>query len=352
MANQNIRTPRFYTDLINYHRARGSAVGSITATNATNGFVGLPATNTVDDLLDLRPLNQVTFDTSADTDGHVLFNVAFTTASYKQTYIAILNHNLNSCNGRFKVFAGDEASDITALDGANADTADVNWSNAGVTEIINADTLAASDSNKTGTVTPDSDGTTIVAVNEQDLRYWAIQFEGDTAWDSSTDFKLGGIMIGEHFDMPQSPDLNLTRRIIYDKVDINESVGGQRYGTSTSFGRTASSTSKSPFALGTYGQAVYGGRIAYDLNFSFLSASDVLPSETTVYQFTDDSVVSDIWNLTDGPHRPFIFNIDNSSTGTNAESEYMFARFAQNSLDMQQVAPDVYNVGMRIEEEF
>ena len=33
MANQNIRTPRFYTDLINYHRARGSAIGSVTATN-------------------------------------------------------------------------------------------------------------------------------------------------------------------------------------------------------------------------------------------------------------------------------------------------------------------------------
>ena len=352
MANQNIRTPRFYTDLINYHIARGQAVGSITATNATNGFVGLPTSNSVNDLLDLRPLNQVTFDTSADTDGHVLFSAAFTTASYKQTYIAILNHNLASCNGRFKVFAGNEASDITALDGANADTADVNWSTAGVVEIINADTRAASDSNKTGTITPDVDGTTIVAVNELNLRYWAIQFEGDTAWDGSTDINCGGIMIGEHFDMPHSPDLNLTRSIIYDKVNINESVGGQRYGTSTSFGRTASSTSKSPFALGTYGQAVYGGRIAYDMNFSYLAASDVLPSETTVYQFSDDSVVSDVWNLTDGPHRPFIFNIDNASTGDNAESEYMFARFAQNSLDMQQVAPDVYNVGMRIEEEF
>ena len=352
MANQNIRTPRFYTDLINYHRARGSAVGSITATNASNGFVGLPATNTVDDLLDLRPLNQVTFDTSGDTDGHVLFNVSFTTASYKQTYIAILNHNLNSCNGRFKVFAGDASSDITALDGANADTSDVNWSNAGVTEIINADTLVASDGNKTGTVTPDSDGTTIVAVNEQDLRYWAIQFEGDTAWDSSTDFKLGGIMIGEHFDMPQSPDLNLKRSIIYDKVKINESVGGQRYASATSLGRTASSDSKSPFALGTHGQAVYGGRIAYDLNFSFLSSSNLLPSETTVYQFSDDTVVSDVWNLTDGSHRPFIFNIDNQSTQTNAESEYMFARFAMNSLDMNQVANDVYNINLRIEEEF
>ena len=352
MANQNIRTPRFYTDLINYHRARGSAIGSITATNPSNGFVGLPTGNTVDDLLDLRPLNQVTFDTSADTDGHVLFNVTFNTASYKQTYIAILNHNLNSSGGRFKVFAGNEASDITALDGANADTADVNWSTAGVTEIINADSLSPTDSNKTGTVKPASDGTTIVAVNELGLRYWAIQFEGDSSWDGSTDFKLGGIMIGEHFDMPQSPDLNLARSIIYDQVKVQESIGGQRFGSATSFGRTASSTSKSPFALGTYGQAVYGGRIAYDLNFSFLSASDLLPSETTVYQFTDDSVISDVWNLTDGPHRPFIFNIDNASTGNNAESEYMFARFAQNSLDMQQVAPDVYNVGMRIEEEF
>ena len=352
MANQNIRTPRFYTDLINYHRARGSAVGTVTATNTSNQFIGLPATNTVDDLLDLRPLNQVTFDTSSQTSHHVLFNVIFSTASYKQTYIAILNHNLNSCNGRFKVFAGSTSNSITALDGANADTADVNWSTAGVVEIINADTRVPSDSNKTGTVTPDSDGTTIVAVNELDLRYWAIQFEGDTAWDGSTDFKLGGIMIGEHFDMPQSPDLNLTRSIIYDKVNINESVGGQRYGTSTSFGRTASSTSKSPFALGTNSQKVYGGRIKYDLNFSFLSASDVLPIETTEYIFTDDSVVSDVWNLTDGPHRPFIFNIDNTSTGNSAESEYMFARFAQNSLDMQQVAPDVYNVGMRIEEEF
>ena len=352
MANQNIRTPRFYTDLINYHRARSSAIGSITATNATNGFVGLPATNTVGDLLDLRPLNQVTFDTSADTDGHILFNVAFSTASYKQTYIAILNHNLSSCSGRFKIFAGNVSSDISALDGANAETVDINWSSVNEVNVVNVTNMSSTDSDKTLTVTPDGDGTTLLTFDEQDLRYWAIQFEGDTTWNGSTDFKLGGIMIGEHFDMPQSPDLSLKRSIQYDKVNINESIGGQRYGTSTSFGRTASSTSKSPFALGTNSQKVYGGRITYDLNFSFLSASDLLPSETTEYIFTDDSVVSDVWNLTDGPHRPFIFSIDNASAGSNAESEHIFARFAQNSLDMQQVAPDVYNVGMRIEEEF
>jgi len=351
MANQNIRTPRFYTDLIGYHRARGSEIGSVTATNASNGFIGLPTNNNVGDLLDLRPLNQVTFDTSADTDGHVLFNFIFSAASYKQTYVAILNHNLNSCDGRFKIFAGNASSDITALNGANADTSDINWSSANSTQIVNADTIAASDSNKTVTVTPASDGSTILTFDETNLRYWAIQFEGDTAWDGSTDFKLGGVMIGEHFDMPQSPDLSLTRRIHYDKVEIQESLGGQKFANATSFGRTASSTSKSPFALGTYGQAVYGGRIIYDMNFSFLSASSLLPSETTVYQFTDDTVISDAWNFTDGPHRPFIFSIDNSSTGTNAESEHMFARFNQDSLNMQQVAPDVYNISLSIAEE-
>ena len=352
MANQNIRIPRFYTDLIGYHRARGSAIGSITATNASNYFIGLPASNDVGDLLDLRPLNQVTFDTSSDPNGHVLFHVNLATSSYKQTYVAILNHNLNSCDGRFKIFAGNEDDNHTVLDGGNADTADINWSSAGTSEIVNADTIAASDSNKTVTVTPASNGSTIVTFNETNLRYWAIQFEGNTAWDGSTDFKLGGIMIGEHFDMPQSPDLKLTRKIHYDKVNIQESLGGQKFANAASFGRTASSTSKSPFSLGTYGQTTYGGRIIYDMNFSFLQASDLLPNETTVYQFANDSVISDAWNLTDGPHRPFIFSIDNTSTGTNAESEHMFARFNQDSLDMQQVAPDVYNISLSIAEEF
>jgi len=349
VANQTIKTPRFYPDLISYHRARGASPGIVKSDIANTLAV---QTGSAGELFDLRPLNQVTFDTSANTSKHVLTNFSFTTASYKQNYIAILNHNLNSSGGRFKIFAGNEASDITALDGGNADTADINWSSVNATEIVNADTIAASDSNKTVTVTPASDGTTVLTFDEQDLRYWAIQFEGDTAWDNTTDFIVGSIMIGEYFDMPFSPDLNLTRSIVYDKVNVAESAGGQRYATATSFGRTASSTSKSPFTLGTYGQNVYGGRQAYDLTYSYLQDSDLLPNEYPVYQHGNDSVISDVWNMVDGPSRPFIFSLDHTSTGSNAESEHLFARFAQNSLDMQQVAPDVYTVGTRIEEEF
>ena len=359
MANQNIRTPRFYPDLISYHRARGTSVGTVAATDAGAYKIGVQA-GSADELFDLRPLNQVTFDTSADTDGHVLVNVNFTTASYKQTYIAILNHNLATAVGKIRIFAGDENDDHTAIDGANADTGDITWADDTLTEVVNADTTTAASNDKSVVIEPASDGTTIVIFPEQDLRYWAIQFEGNTTntgvatngtW-GSTDLAVGGIMIGEYYDMPHAPDLSVKRSIMYDHVDVQESLGGQRYSNATSFGRTASSTSKSPFALGTYGQAVYGGRQVYDLNFSYLNNTDLIPAETSVYQFADDTVVSDVWNLADGPARPFIFSIDNTSVGANAESEHIFARFAQDSLDMTQVANDMYNVSMRIEEEF
>ena len=359
MANQNIRTTRFYPDLINYHRARGSSIGTVAATDAGAYKIGVQA-GSADELFDLRPLNQVTFDTSADTDGHVLVNVNFTTASYKQTYIAILNHNLATAVGKIRIFAGNENVDHTALDGANADTGDITWANDTLTEVVNADTTTAASNDKSVVIEPASDGTTIVIFPEQDLRYWAIQFEGNTTntgvatngtW-GSTDLAVGGIMIGEYYDMPHAPDLSVKRSIMYDHVDVQESLGGQRYSNATSFGRTASSTSKSPFALGTYGQAVYGGRQAFDLNFSYLNNTDLIPAETSVYQFADDTVVSDIWNVVDGSARPFIFSIDNTSVGANAESEHMFARFSQSNLDMTQVANDMYNVSMRIEEEF
>ena len=60
----------------------------------------------------------------------------------------------------------------------------------------------------------------------------------------------------------------------------------------------------------------------------------------------------DIWNITHGNHIPFIFSIDKDSEGDDAESEHIFARFAQNSFQMDQVAADMFNVSMRIEEEF
>ena len=363
MANMNIRTPRFYTDLVSYHRARGYERGTVTTTGGSGATAtrGLQ-TGTAAELFDLRPLNKVDFDTSGDTDARVLTNYIFTSSSYRQNYIAILNHNLNTAKGKIRVFASSTASQIQTVNGTACDTADINWSSVTVTEVVNADSGAAASDNKSYAVEPATDGTTIFTFTEQNLRYWAIQFEGadgdtsvgtvDGDFDGTTDLFIGGIMLGESYSMPHAPDLSVNRSIIYDKVKVQESTGGQRFANATSFGRTASATSKSPFSLGIASDNVYGGRLAYDLNFSYLNSTDVMPDEYSVSDRDDDAVVEDIWNKVDGPHRPFIFSIDKDSEGNNAESEHIFARFAQSSLDMTQVANDVFNVSMRIEEEF
>jgi hypothetical protein len=362
MANMNIGTPRFYTDQISYLMSRGVAQDGnfdVTATHAGNTFMGTFTTGSEPELFDMRPLNKCTFDTSADTDGHVLITID-TQSTSKKSYIAILNHNLVSAVGKIRIFAGDAASDVTAIDGANADTADITWANDTLVEVVNADTTTAATNDKSVVIEPATDGSTIVRFAEQTNRYWGIQFEGNTTntgvavngtW-GSTDMFVGCIMIGEYYDMPHSPDLDITRMISYNRMnDLQESNGGQRFSNLKTYGRTAGSTSKSPFTTASTGHDSHGGRIIYDMKFSFINNTDIMPDEYDIIA-DDDNFVNDVWNMTSGNHLPFIFSIDKSSEGDNAESEHIFGRFANNSLDMQQVAPEIYNLSLTVEEEF
>jgi len=358
MANMNIGTPRFYTDQISYLMSRGVAQdGNFDVITGSN-LIGIQ-TGSEAELFDMRPLNKVDFDTSANDSDHVLINID-TQSTSKKSYIAILNHNLVSAVGKIRIFAGDIASDVTAIDGANADTADITWADDTVTDVVNGDTTTAASNDKSVVIEPGTDGSTIIKFAEQTNRYWGIQFEGNTTntgvatngtW-GSTDLFIGCIMIGEYYDMPHAPDLNITRMISYNRMnDLQESYGGQRFSNLKSFGRTAGSTSKSPFTTASNGYDSYGGRIIYDMSFSFLDSTNLMPDEYDIIA-ADDNFVDDVWNMTNGNHLPFIFSIDKSSEGDNAESEHIFGRFANNSLDMAQVAPNVFNMKLTIEEEF
>ena len=364
MANMLIKTPRFFPDTINYLLNRGVAQNGnfdVTATHAGNNFMGTFTTGSEPELFDMKPLNKCTFDTSADTDGHVLITIDLQ-AGYTTDYIAILNHNIKSAVGKIRIFAGDEATDITALDGGNADTGDINWGSTTVTEVLDADTITAGSDNKSVVIEPAADGSTIIRFTPQIERYWAIQLEGNTTntgnatngtW-GSTDVFVGCIMLGEYFEMPHAPDLSLKRSISFEGMNkVQQSVGGQRYSNMTTHGRQVSSTTISPFSLFLLGpQDPYGGRITYDMNFSFLNANKIMPSAHYYWLNTQDVVFEDIWHKTHGSHTPFIFSVDKDSEGGASESEHIFARWGQDSLDMNQVASDTFNISMRIEEEF
>jgi len=346
MANMNIRKPRFYVDRVNYLLNRGRSISQsceIQTTSTGNNTVGLRSGSVVADLIDMKPLNQATFETSesattqADT---VVTRFDFAFGSYRTNFIAILNHNMKSADAKFKVGYGTEAQVETI--GFTGGT-------------VITPTVALNGTVGSNIVTPQSDGHTLITFTSAGSSDWGIQFEGSDGsnFDGTNDLKIGCILIGEYYDMPHSPDLSVKRSIKFDKAKIQESLGGQRYSNMSSYGKIYSSDqSKSPFHDYTSNgeRGMYGGRISYDMKFSYLNSTDIMPDDYS--SFNDNSVVDDIWSATHGSHTPFIFTQDGSATLPHSESDYLFARFAQNSLDMTQVAPDVFNIAMKIEEEF
>jgi len=339
MANMNISTPRFYTDIVNFLMSRGLGQdGNFDVITGSN-LIGVQ-TGSEAELFDMRPLNKVDFNTSAATSDHVLVNIDTQSTSTKKSFVAILNHNMASADAKVLIKASNTESHVQAVNMGSA-TAMSNTA-----DVVNGDI-------STNHIAPETDGSTIVRFDESALRYWGIQFEGNSSNTfSSTDLFVGCILIGEYYDMPHAPDLNVTRMISYNRLnDLQESHGGQRFSNLKSYGRTAGSTSKSPFTTASNGYDSQGGRLIYDMNFSFINSTDLMPDEYDIIA-DDDNFVDDVWNKTNGNHIPFIFSIDKSSEGDNAESEHIFGRFANNSLDMAQVAPNVFNVSLTVEEEF
>ena len=347
MANLNIRTPRFYPCLANHRMATGSAQnGNFDLMSGAN-LISTFTQGSEPELFDLRPMNQCSWATSADTDGHVLANMD-TGGGFNVDFVAILNHNMHSADAKIKVDHAGNGAEAT-IQSADMGGTDI----ASVVDVVNGGGITGN------VVTPTADGSTIITFDSSSDRYWGIQFEGSSAlandagtklFNDTVDLKIGCIIFGEFYDMPHSPDLSVKRSIMYDGVSVQESIGGQRYGNATHRGRRyVGQGNQTPFVQASQGYYVYGGRMSYDMSFSYLGSDVLMPSDYKSEVSGSDTVVADVWNRTSGNLLPFIFTSDGSST---AESDYLFARFGQNSLDMSQVALDTFNVSMKIEEEF
>jgi hypothetical protein len=355
MANLNIRTPRFYVDYINFLQNRDTAGGHYGISTSTDQ-IDVVSGNNIAELYDMKPLNQVEFNTTGDTDGTVNLWFDLKTSGFRVDFVAILNHNMHPADAKVRISASNTLSEVQAIDHAGADDTEGNMtltSVIGTHEIFN-NKASSDDESSWGT------GHTIVTFDESAHRYWGIQFEGtvgqssvghpDGTFDASTNLKIGCVLLGQYYDMPRSPDLSVRRSIDFDGVDIKESIGGQRYSTMTNHGRSnVSDSNKSPFHTYYNSFGAYGGRMSYDMKFSYLNSTDIMPNNYNEFQPTDEAIIEDLWNKTNGRHTPFIFTQDKDSPDY---SDYLFARFGQDNLGMTQVAPDVFDVSLRIEEEF
>ena len=354
MANMDIKTPKFFTDHINFLMATGTAQNGNFDVVSGSDIINTFNAGSEAELFDMRPMNQVHFETSASATvraDHVLVNLDLGTNLFNCDFIALLNHNMKSAEAKVRVAHSGTESNVQSADMGSATAI------AGVSEVVNADNIGSN------VVEPATDGSTIFTFNSSTNQYWGIQFEGTSSqgsvaatngtFNSTYDLKIGCILIGESYTMPHAPDIRLTRTIVYDGVSIQTSRGGQKFGNASHLGRRfANARSKSPFATSTNAFGVYGGRINYDMSFSFIQSSDLMPTAYDAEVTGSDTVVSDVWNRTKGNLIPFVFCSDSADVGDDAEQSYLFARFKDNKLNMSQVADKLFSIKLNIEEEF
>jgi len=328
MSYNRIAKPRFYMDTPNWKISRGD--------NISGWSLLAGGGSAVTDLIDMKPLNRCSFDTSENPTTHIVlqWDTGVTSTADKFDYVAILNHNLKEAEGKIRV-----AYKATPFSGNAGDGTSVT----NMTEVVNG-TVSGN------VATPSYNGSTIVTFDEvtaNDGRYWAIEIEDDSNF-SATDLEIGSIMLGEYYDMPHSPDLSVKRDFEYDGVTLHQSLGGGEYSTATHFGGD-------DFDSNLFGQPFRhrtttsfrrtGGRMSYDMKFSYLNDTNLMPSDLS--SPWGDSVFHDVWNKTSGRFNPFIFAVDGTSTTTG---DYIFARFNQDSFNATQVAPQVWDMSVKIRE--
>lgn len=171
--------------------------------------------------------------------------------------------------------------------------------------------------------------------------------------------KLGSLFIGTYYDMPNSPDLNLKLTYEYDGVKTIQTKGGANLSNAT-YTKPADWGEYGAWQLGN-NQNYRSGRRVWDLSFSYLSDTDVMPNlGIQNYEIGQDSEIVDtediltgtdffaqVWNRTLGGHLPFIFQPDKDNANPD---QFVIARFDMKSLKITQSMHRKYNMKIKIRE--
>ena len=316
-----------------------------------------------------------------DTDSPVGFQIGSeydnpAKTAFPINFCALLNHNL-----------GVELKNFSFLGVHGLDT--LSYPNlAGVADsnILNRGNLTISDTDGNTMINASYNGTSIWEFTEN-TQYWNTFYVyfNDGVYDGVQDYKhqLGSMVVGKYWDAPNSPDLKLTMERRFDGIKKTKTIGGKTLAniyydgpTEWTMNNSADGTYKyPPFELdlattdATDGDTFNAraksglgrkGLRSWNLTFSYISGDDMwMANETSNTIIADDTISDDanpmlsddsfnfVWNCTLGGTLPFIFQPDNTNS---APDQFSICTFASNSLKINQVAPNVYNLSVTIDE--
>lgn len=315
MSYGNVGTPRFYIDWGLYH----SAKGTITVSGGMS------------ELHLLNPSKIRDFDS---TDGYTVSDAYFDNVE-DTNYAMILGHNFSSTTRGCYIEGHDDTGAISV----------------GVIDTINQEGVGAGDVLYNGY-------TVFTARNNDKFNFsrtptafrWVFRY--DTGAGSSSQFKIGALSVGHYYDMPFSPDLSLSMSHDYDGVKTTKTKGGATLSNTDwtkppKWGNLEAWQLSDPTDTTYYQDWHYSGRRVWDLSFNYISDSDLEPTNYATapdYITANGNFFTDVIHKTIGGSLPFIFQPDNDV------NDFAIARFDMNSFKRTQVANNVYNIKLKIEE--
>ena len=210
--------------------------------------------------------------------------------------------------------------------------------------------------------------------------------------DANHSFEVSSIVLGTYYDMPHSPDLQLTMSTEYGRTKTIETKGGASrsntfYIKPPMWGRGDTPAWELDNTVGYFPpELAKSGRRIWDLSFSYLDDGDVwgsnqslgvkqtaedvwtyyVPFETSGadsgdilynddsyaigynYNILDDyNFYSQVIHRLNGGQLPFIFQPDNSD---NSPQSFALCKFDMKSFQFQQQAPGLYRISLKIRE--
>tara|TARA_Y100000593_G_scaffold34762_1_gene68251 strand:+ start:16885 stop:17865 length:981 start_codon:yes stop_codon:yes gene_type:complete len=205
---------------------------------------------------------------------------------------------------------------------------------------------------------------------EPEFNGWSLasfQFPSDNDFfrvSFSSNSSIGSIICGTSYKMPTSAQLNLKMTNELDGIETSKTKAGfdivnYKYTKPIKWGNLA------PWEIGSSSPELSRiGRRSWDLNFSYISDSNIFPDVSSLSNYGtngwsnnqnatnntllyDDSFFGQVIHRTNGGQLPFIFQPDSSN---NNPQNFAICKFDQNSFDFKQVANGVYDISLKIRE--
>ena len=333
MSYQRTLTPRIYVDNINFLLSAGKMATS----DITSNLLSFNTGSSLLGMFDLRPTNVQSLDESGTTDNfYIQINSTIEIdANVDNTFIAILGHNLHQADAEFLIKTDNHSGFGSAQTPA-------------LTEVVNC----GGDVSSGNYADPPYNGFSLATFSQtSDNQYMRIYFNpGSAAYD--VDIQISAIIVGEYFDLPNSPDLNISKHYEFDGVKKLQSLGGQTY-SNANFLRGADWGVKGPMYNSTSTTPVgYSfGRKNIDMSFSYLADTNAFPDERydPLQVFQTNNLLNNLIVKTGGGHLPFLLQYDNDTA--TADDSFLWCRL-NNEPKFTQVAHRAWNTTISFREEY